>query len=161
MNSMNFRLSLLPWLALLFATTLCRAEKMIQPLEDQRPLKLPMRVVNFEDGHIQAALPEKGTSLKATIRPEGKTWNCSEKLWLLLDVENRGDEPVLVRAEVSSEKNKGWGTNKGAVVIPAGVTGTLPVLIIRGEVGERTEELKKLFDRMRGYPAGISRRAGG
>ncbi|WP_136077668.1 hypothetical protein [Pontiella desulfatans] len=110
--------------------------------------------MDFEDGIIQGERPNDGGPLLAAIRPAGTPWDCSRKLWLLLDVENRGNGQVLVRAEVSSEKNQGWGSNKGAVVVPVGQTKTLPVLIIRGEVGERTEELTGLFDRMRGYPGG-------
>lgn len=123
-------------------------------LSDSNPLKFPMRIKGRAGLGISDAVPSPGGSVKAVIVPEAAAWDCSSKLWLLLDVENLGDQPVFVRAEVSSEKGNGWGSNKGAVEIPGGEKGTLPVLILRGEVDERTAELEELFNRMRGYPGG-------
>lgn len=130
------------------------AEKMIYPLEDTAPLKMAMRLSDGPGRMVSASVPSTDQPVKALVLPESGVWDCSGKLWLLLDVENRGSEPVLVRAEVFSEKNNGWESNKGAVQIPAGEVKTLPVLIVRSEIGDRASELEEVFRRMRGYPGG-------
>jgi hypothetical protein len=124
----------------------------LHPLNDATPLKLEMTKSQLE---ISEKNPGAGTPISVSLRPKEGSWDCSNKLWLLLDVQNNEKKSVLVRAEVSSVKKKGWGVNKGGINVPAGETRTLPILIMRGMVeGRDGEALKTIFNDMRGYPGG-------
>jgi hypothetical protein len=108
----------------------------------------------MEGSHVSEAVPAPGRPVVTHLVPEKQSWDCSEKLWILVDIRNSGEESVLVKAVVTSQKKKGWGQNKGAVMVPAGGQATLPVLILRGMVEGREEVLNELFNDMRGYPGG-------
>jgi len=124
----------------------------LHPLLDKNPLTLKTVSGTLQ---VSEVVQGRGLPVVARLMPKKGSWDCSEKLWLLLDVENNGDKSVLVRAEVSSVKKKGWGVNKGGVYVPPGETRTLPVLIMRGMVeGRDNETLEGLFNDMRGYPGG-------
>lgn len=128
------------------------ANERLHPLRDKNPVSLKTSV---EELRISEDVPGPDLPVNAVLTPKKGSWDCSEKLWLLLDVKNEGEQTVLVRAEISSVKKKGWGVNKGAVQVPAGETRTLPVLIMRGMIeGRDAESLKGLFGDMRGYPGG-------
>jgi hypothetical protein len=132
--------------------TAAYADERLHPLRDKNPLKLRTSVGELQ---ISEAVPGPELPVTAMLKPRKGHWDCSEKLWLLVDVENKGEKSVLARAEISSVKKKGWGVNKGAVHVPAGETRTLPVLIMRGMVEGRDEDkLRGLFNDMRGYPGG-------
>ncbi len=124
----------------------------LHPLRARESLSLAASAKTLR---VSERVPEPGIPVVARLVPKERPWDCSDKLWLLLDVKNNGKQSVLARAEVTSVKKKGWGKNKGAVNIPAGETRTLPVLIMRGMVeGRDSETLAGLFNDMRGYPGG-------
>jgi hypothetical protein len=124
------------------------AERNLHPLQDNRPLRLDMPERQVE---VTADVPGRGEPVSVQLRPDKGVWDCSSKLWILADIRNRGDAPLLVRAEVLADSNRKWERNRGGTVVPAGEKGTLPVLIIRGAAGE---ELQGIFRDMRGYPGG-------
>jgi hypothetical protein len=126
----------------------------LHPFHDKNPIPLKARLTGSDDFQISEIVSNPGQPVVARLVPKNDTWDCSSKLWILLDVQNDGRDEVLVRAEVTSEKKRGWGQNKGAVVVPSGEMRTLPVLIIRGMIEGRSESLQKIFNTMRGYPGG-------
>jgi len=127
----------------------------LHPLLDKNPLILKARISGSEDFAVSEDVPGPDLPVTVAVLPKKGNWDCSEKLWLLMDIENNGEQSVLARAEVSSVKKKGWGVNKGGINVPAGETRTLPVLIMRGMVeGRDNEMLEGLFNDMRGYPGG-------
>ncbi len=128
-------------LAIVMCTLTTQAASPLHPLSDKSPLRLEFREI-----------ATSGSMLR--LVPVAGSWDCSSKLWVLLDVQNNGTAPVLVRAEITSDKRKGWGENKGAVSIPPGEMRTLPVLIIRGVIDGRSDALKAVFGDMRGFPGG-------
>ncbi|VGO19763.1 beta-galactosidase [Pontiella sulfatireligans] len=128
------------------------ADQALHPLKDTHPLKMAMaesRIMVSEE----VADPRRPVS--TILRPKEGLWDCSSKLWLLVDVENNGATSVLVRAELTSDKKTGWGENRGAVVVPAGEKCSLPILILRGMIeGRDSDGLKAVFGEMRGFPGG-------
>lgn len=131
------------------------ADAQLHPLLDRSPLRLEARMVGSEDLRVSEAVPGPNLPVVAQLVPEEKSWDCSEKLWLLIDIQNNGENTVLARAVVTSKRKKGWGQNRGAVNVPSGEKRTLPVLILRGMVEGRSKEaLKEVFSKMRGYPGG-------
>ncbi|MDF7823923.1 beta-galactosidase [Pontiellaceae bacterium B12227] len=135
----------------LFSASVHAGEHNRSPLEDRHPLKLDMEEKQLL---VEQAVPDSGEPVTAKIRPGEGLWDCSSKLWILLDIENKGTTPVFVRGETSSKNVSSWAKNKGGVLVPPHEMNTLPILIVRGEVDERTAELEGLFNRMRGYPGG-------
>lgn len=129
-----------------------QADRALHPLKDKKPLEMNMPEKRLR---ISQDVSASGGPVTAVLSPSRGFWDCSSKLWVLLDVENSGEESLLVRAEITSDKKKGWGRNHGGVIVPAGKTRTLPVLILRGLIdGRDPDSLKQLFGEMRGYPGG-------
>ncbi|WP_372846811.1 hypothetical protein [Pontiella sp.] len=130
-----------------------QAEQMLHPLLDKRALRLSVREgeSNLE---ISQPVHKPDRPVVKKLVPEKGSWDCSSKLWILLDVENGSELPVFVRGEISSINVSSWAKNRGGVLVPPNESRTLPVLIVRGEVDDRTAELERLFKRMRGYPGG-------
>lgn len=137
---------------LFFALPAVRAGQFLHPLKDKKPLLFAMSdpVVS-----VSEMVPGSGKPVSRPLRPADGFWDCSAKLWLVLDVRNKGSEPVLVRAELKSDRKKGWGENRGGVNVPPGESRPLPILILRGMIeGRDPDELKTIFGEMRGYPGG-------
>jgi hypothetical protein len=142
-------------LAFMLGVGAAQADQALHPLLDKNPLPLKAKLAGSDGFRISEAVSAPGNPVVAQLVPRSGIWDCSSKLWIVVDVENRGETPVLVRAEATSKKAKGWGENKGAVNVPAGETRTLPILIMRGMVeGRDSETLHGIFNDMRGYPGG-------
>ncbi len=130
-----------------------QAEQTVHPMLDKKPLRLATRQTGSEL-KISEPVVEPGRPVMTRLTPKDGGWDCSSKLWILVDIENTGDEAVVVRAEITSKKHKGWGQNKGGVNVPSGETRTLPVLLLRRLPGGLDDDFKKAFGSMRGYPGG-------
>jgi hypothetical protein len=128
------------------------ASQLLHPLNDATPLKFEMVKSRFE---VSEKNPTSGQPISLMLRPADRLWDCSDKLWIIVDVENNSTESVLVRAELTSDNKKGWGENRGGISIPTGETRTLPILILRGMIeGRDPDALKIIFGDLRGYPGG-------
>lgn len=84
--------------------------------------------------------------------PEEGVWSASSRLWLKLDVRNRGKSAVMVKAELRAQGSPEWAYSRGAAVIPAGETGTVPVLIWRKIPGADTARLVSALGDLRAFP---------
>lgn len=120
------------------------AESNLHPLKDRRPLALEMR-------ERQVEVASSGKTASAVLSPAEGQWDCSSKLWMLVDIENKGRAPVMVRANLTAKNSESWKKVAGGVSVPGGKTATLPVLILHQE---DDAALRQFFGEMRGYPGG-------
>jgi len=142
------------WVAaqLFVALSGVRADQFLHPSKDRKPLEFAMSEPLIS---VSEKVSGSGKSISTTLRPAEGFWDCSSKLWLVLDVHNKGSEPVLARAVLTSDRKKGWGENRGGVNVPPGESRPLPILILRGMIkGRDPDALKTIFGDMRGYPGG-------
>lgn len=134
----------------------------LHPLSDPSPLPLNAvaenapGVVTSKDGiRIRRPVNQSRGSTVLKIKPEAGTWDCSKKLWLLADISNQGNLPVLVRSKIGSPSSplpeKGI---RGGVLIPARQQRILPVLIRRKIDTMIEEHLNKAFGGISGLPGG-------
>lgn len=116
--------------------------------------------VSVSENGFELALPIPSgeNRVSVTLRPDEGYWSAADKVWLLVDVENRGTHDLLARAEVRSLGTPEWSANRGGAWVAPGDVGTIAVILIR-DIGE--EELKRLtgsvLGEIDGWPGGHQR----
>lgn len=135
---------------------LAGAEHRLHPSMEQKPLPFAAKgasplVAAQPDGLRVAA---SGQPVRVHLVPAEGVWDCSSKLWMLLDVANLGDAPVLVRGQIKSAGTSSWAVTDGAVEVPAGATRPLPILVSRKLSADDQQRMVAALGDLRGFPGG-------
>ncbi len=97
--------------------------------------------------YVSGAVPLRREA-RLILKAPGKGWDVYDKLWLVLDVTNRGREPVLVR--LGTEFGMG---QLGADRIVPGTTRPVPALVFRN-LRDRHAYLEEKMEEVFGMPGG-------
>lgn len=103
-------------------------------------------------GFLISKSAPRGKAVSARLVPSGKVWDCSSKLWMLLNVSNQGSSPVLVRTLIRSENVPSWSYSRGGAIIQPGETGTVATLIWREIPDADINRLKEALGELRSFP---------
>lgn len=146
------------WIGMLWFQILHPSAPHQSPLSDGNPTLLDAvtdsSVVSIETNGLQV-IADYSADLTVKLTPSNGVWDCQSKLWMVLDIANNGEGPVLVEGRTASIPDAPlWSQNTGAARILPGETNCLPILISREITTDEEERITDVFGDIVGFPGG-------
>lgn len=132
----------------------------LHPLSDPSPVMLDVKPADKtgtpSDGmfRITQVVNPATRCAKSRFVPSNGFWDCRTKLWILLDVVNHGQLPVLVRGGIRNTASSKSSESDGAIEVPPTERRILPILLVHQIPKQEEDRLAKQFGELRGLPGG-------